>query len=136
MNLSFRAFVNWVKDLDAAIKTPAPSDNPGLDKAVLASLATDILYVRARNGERYWYYVTDKQNIDVAKYMLRSNGVSVSEHNSRYYEFKRPVLRVRTDRLHAVPATKNFVSDIMGQKSTLGADVVQYRIQQIKNKIR
>ena len=136
MNLSFKAFVNWIKDLDAAIKTPAPSDNPGLDKAVLASLAADMMYVCARNGEKYWYYFTYKQNIDVSKYMLRSNGVSVSEHNSSYYEFKCPVLRVRTDRLRAVPATKNFVSDIMGQKSTLGADIIQYRIQQIKNKIR
>ena len=73
----------------------------------------------------------------MAKYILRSNGVNVSEHSSRYFLGREQVLRVRTVNLAQVPSGQAFVDSVMKVDSMMLSDVlVKTRSEQIRQKMK
>lgn len=138
MDISYKTVVNYVKNLFPGIAPVAPSDNPALDAQVINYLATNKFYTVASNGHRYWYCFVDGANVPFAKYVLRSNGVNVDVHNSRYFFGREPVLRVRTAKLDKHPSAKNFVESVMGQDGGMikNEALIRSRIEQIKQKMK
>lgn len=137
MNNGFKTVVNYVKNLFPGCAPAVISDSPQLDAQVIAYMAGNKFYTVASNGHRYWYCFVDKDNIPVAKYILRSNGVNVSKHNSRYFFGREPVLRVRTVNLAQVPSGQSFVDSVMKVDSMMLSDVlVKTRLEQIRQKMK
>ena len=138
MSVSYKAVVNYVKNLFPRVAPVAPSDNPQLDAKVINQLSTNKFYTVASNGHRYWYCFVDEADIPMVRYILRSNGVNVNVHKSRYFVGYGQVLRVRTAYLDKKTAAKNFVDSVMGLEipSEEGISVVQARIEQIRQKMK
>ena len=135
----FSTVVEYVKNLfpGCAPAQVVPSDDPALDAAVLATLSTDTFYVTAHNGGNYWYCFTSRKNMPVAKYILASNGINTSEHNSRYFYDRTPVLRVRTAWLNTHPQARKFVNDVMhADVEKVSREQIDLRIAQIRQKVK
>ncbi len=137
MNISYNTIVEYIKNLFPSKAPIDPSDNPTLDADTLAYILDDKFYTVARNGHKYWYGFTDKQYIKLAKYILHSNGVMATTHNSHFYFVKQPVLRVRTSKLANTPNAQNFINSVM-EIDTIKSNSTQIknRILQINQKIR
>ena len=127
--VSYNTIIEYIKNLFPK-KTPiTPSDNPQLDADTLAYVLTDKFYTVA-NGHRYWYGFADSNDIALAKYVLHSNGVMATTHNSRFYHFKQPVLRIRTSKLANNPQTQSFINNVME------SDIQKTNEARIKNRIQ
>lgn len=137
MNLSYKAVVQYVKNLFPGTAPVAVSDNPQLDAQVLAYLSSDKFYMVASNGHRYWYCFVENDNIPVAQYVLHSNGVRAKSHITRYYSEREPVVRVRVAHLRRNLAASNFINAVMlVQESKINEAVVRSRIEQIKQRVK
>ena len=114
MNISFSTVVDYVQNLIPNVKPVAPTENRDADMDVLAYLAIDSFYVTARNGGHYWYYLTNPVNIELARYILRSNGIKPQTHKTHYIFYnKQTVLRVRYSDLKKNENAKQFVDAMM-----------------------
>lgn len=137
MSLSYKTVVEYVKNLFPGAAPVAPSDNPQIDAQVVAYKSSNRFYISASNGCHYWYCFVDEGDIPLVKYILRSNGVQASAHNSRYFFGREPVLRVRTSKLARVPAGRAFVDLVMGiDESKLNVPQITLRINQIQQKMK
>lgn len=137
MNLSYNAVVEYVKNLLPVSKSVVTSDNPKLDAQVVAFLSGNKFYTIASDKHRYWYCFVEEDKIPFVKYVLHSNGVNATKHNSRYFYGHEPVLRIRTARLNKTHAGKQFVDLVMQtENSKLNEDVIQNRINLIKQKVK
>lgn len=135
MDFSYKTVVNYVKNLVSGFAQIAPSDNPEMDAQVVFHLSNYVSYILARNGHRYWYCFVDSENVPLVKYVLRSNGVNVSKHESRYFISSEPALRVRARKLSKNPDAKLFVDKVMNLVTT-DAPKVNMRIEHLKQKIK
>ena len=121
MDISFKTVVEYVKNLFPGAAPVQISTNPELDAAALLRISSKHLYLKARNGNHYWYCFVDDDNLPMARYLLKSNGVNVSKHFSQYNRpfystSAQPVLRVRVSTLNKNPKAKNFVDLVMKRK--------------------
>lgn len=129
MDITYNTIINKIQNLFTQQTSVTPSDNPQLDADTLAYILNDKFYTVARNGHRYWYGFTDKQYIKLAKYILHSNGVMATTHNSHFYIVTQPVLRIRTSKLANTPNAQNFINSVME------IDTIKSSSTQIKNRI-
>lgn len=79
--------VDYVKDLRPVNYDCAAFADPVKDAvALFALLNGNVNYFYARNGNKYLYcFISNEENIDVAKFILKSNGMNPKLHISRYY---------------------------------------------------
>ncbi len=137
MKVSYNTIIEYIKNLFPQHTPITPSNDPQLDAETLAYILTDKFYTVARNGHRYWYGFTDSDNIALAKYVLHSNGVMATTHNSRFYHFKQPVLRIRTSTLANNPQAQLFINNVMESDILkINETLVKNRIMQINQKIK
>lgn len=137
--MKFTAVVDYVKNLFPGRAPVIPSDNPMADANVLAHLSHNMFYTVATNGNSYWYYfVNDDNDLNLAKYILHSNGIKVEKHNSHYFWGERqPVLRVRRYLLRGDIAAQNFVERLMTiNTANLEQKAIDARIATVKQKMK
>ncbi len=65
------------------------------DKVLLHSMASEMMYISASDGHRYFYYVADLKYLDHATRLFRRNDIKVCRHNSRMDYSPTVVLRCR-----------------------------------------
>lgn len=141
MDVSFKTVVEYVKNLFPGIAPVQVSENPQLDAAAVARLANEKFYIWASNGMLYWYCFVPVEDIPVARYLLKANGINIKKHNSRYarafYLSKMPVLRVLVSDLEKNPAAKDFVDCVMKKTlSEVATDAVTQRVNDLRKKVR
>lgn len=106
------------------------------DMHLLYALSEETGFIRARNGKDYWYYfLYDAKNMDVARYLLKRNGVNTRVHWSRYLAYNgspRPALRVRTSYILANPAVEDFVRSVGGVAERYNRDQVNEKILAVR----
>lgn len=137
MSIHFNTIIEYIKNLFPQRTPITPSTDPQLDAETLAYVLNDKFYTVASNGHRYWYGFADSNDIALAKYVLHSNGVMATTHNSRFYHFKQPVLRIRTSKLANNPQAQSFIDNVMEsdiQKTNEAR--IKNRIMQINQKIK
>lgn len=115
-------FSNKKKSFDA--------DKAKKDILLLVYLSTgDIFYTVANNGLPYWYFfVSTEFHLDVAQYVMESNGVFPMKHVSDYYCGDKVVLRVPQFAINHNKNTRDFIDNLMVLNKT-GVDknmAVQY----------
>ena len=94
---------------------PVTSSDPQQDIKLLANIARFSCYMRAQNGNVYWYYVPKNSlDIDVAKYLFERNGVIPTFRNSRYgdYNKRNPVLRMKQSYVQNNKRVSKFMESI------------------------
>lgn len=113
--MKFSTVVEYVKNLFPGRAPVAVSDKPHADALALAYLAQNVpFYTTASNGLSYWYcFVYSLKNRNIAKQILRSNGIKFAEHKSDYFRDNAVVLRVRRSYLRKNPNALRFVEDVM-----------------------
>ncbi len=141
MDISFKTVVEYVKNLFPGVAPVQKSSNPQLDAAAVASISNEKLYIRARNGKHYWYCFVVDEDIPVAQYLLKANGISAKKHNSRYrssfFTPKMPVLRVLVSDLNKTQSAKDFVDSVMKMDgNTVSYDAIVARINDIRQKVK
>ena len=134
MNMHFKTVVNYVKNLFAGCAPVAASVNPEMDAKVLSRLSLDNFYIVAQNGRMYWYCRVRYTDIPIAKHIIRSNGLKVSTHYSKFTCSR--ILRVNTDCLVRNPSGKQFVSVVMNKKAEkLDDRVYESYLRKIRQKV-
>ncbi|MDW2958192.1 MAG: hypothetical protein R8M37_00045 [Alphaproteobacteria bacterium] len=134
MNMNFNTVVEYVKNLFPGRAPVAVSDNPCADAMALSHLAQGgMFFTTASNRISYWYcFIYNAQERNIAKQILRSNGIKFSEHRSNYYRDGSIVLRVRSSYLRKNPNALRFIENVM-QHNPIKLDdgVAEKRIAEI-----
>lgn len=123
---SFKAIVEYVYDLKMfAAPMPAPSDNPDADAAVLAHISVgNVFFTHANNGRSYFYAIPVAEYFDLARYIMRSNGMKPRRHISNYYHDGTPVLRVPCSEIKNNVAAASFADRVI-TTPVLGQDLTK-----------
>lgn len=139
MKVSFNTVVSYVKNLLPVRSMAVPSsDNPQMDARVLAYLSGgNVFYTRAMDGRAYLYYFTSfEQDIELAKYIMRSNGLKPREHKTRYFFDRSVVLRVPRSEIKPGMSVRAFVDRIFVCTNAYpDLQQIDARINQIKQKM-
>lgn len=139
MNINFSTVVDYVKNLFPAKSMPVPpSDNPQMDARVLAYLSGgNVFYTRAMDGRTYLYFFTSfEEDIKLAKYVMRSNGLKPREHESRYFFDKSVVLRVPRSEIKPGLPVRDFVDTVLVCTNAYpDLPKIEARINQIRQKM-
>lgn len=85
----------------------------GEDARLLSLMASDVKYIRASNNVYYWYFfASDDNDLPVAKYLLRRNGIKAKLHNSHYSYVRHPILRAMRSDIIKSDARRAFIDSI------------------------
>lgn len=77
--------VERIKDYFNKTSTRSLASTSASDAELLASLCSNVTFLRATNGLVYFYcFMKRPENIDVCEYLLRRNGFLPRRHISRY----------------------------------------------------
>ena len=111
----FRYVSDSLKDSFLKTKIKAEkSQNPELDMKALSYLAFDKMYfLRARDNMVYWYCYVSETYMDIAEYILRSNGLRPKRHYSCYDMAYPVVLRIPVKKIKKNPTGKDFIKKTM-----------------------
>jgi hypothetical protein len=127
--------VDYVKDLRPENLNCAVFANPYMDaRALFTLLNGNVNYLYARNGNRYLYcFVHNEANIDIAKFILKSNGMNPKLHISRYYAEPMLALRVPESNFDNYAAAE-FKKCLLNYRMnfSMSKDVAVSRLQEIR----
>ncbi len=132
MKLSFSATVEYVRDLIPTFATKiSPSDNPNADAAVLSHIAAGrVFFTTANNGLKYLYvFPCNPEYFELAKYIMRSNGLKPRTHLSRFFHGRTPTLRVPYQQI------KKNENAILFARSVINVSAFKKDITDIKSRI-
>ena len=127
--------VDYVKDLQPVNYDCAAFADPVKDAvALFALLNGNVNYFYARNGNKYLYcFISNEENIDVAKFILKSNGMNPKLHISRYYPEPMLAFRVPESNFDNSAAAK-FKKCLLNYRMnfSMSKDVGVSRLQEIR----
>jgi len=138
MNMKFSTVVEYVKNLFPGRTPVVTSDNPTADAIALSYLAHGVpFYTVAGNGISYWYcFVYDTDEREIAKRILRSNGIKFAEHKSNYFRDGAIVLRTRRSYLRKNPNALQFVENVMRYNAfTVNKGIAEKRVAEIRTRM-
>lgn len=129
--------IHYVKDIFAPNPVlPCPMRNA--DAALLANMALRTMNLRARNGNKYWYYfLRDTAHRDVVRFLMRRNGLRPEYHISRYEGrmFPAPVFRVLCTQISENAILQEFIGLIELSAKDMDADSYRAQITSVINQM-
>lgn len=106
--------VDYVKNLFSKCVPVARSNSMYMDARVLSQMALDASYIDVNDKHKYWCCCVNYSDIPVARYIIRSNGLKVSQHyslsNNSWF------LRVRDAHVAKEPSRRVFISAVMDKE--------------------
>lgn len=106
--------VDYVKNLFSKCVPVARSNSMYMDARLLSQMALDTAYVDVDDKHKYWCCRVNYSDIPVARYIIRSNGLKVSQHyslsNNSWF------LRVSADCVAKDPSRRVFISAVMAKE--------------------
>ena len=106
--------VDYVKNLFSKCVPVARSNSMYMDARVLSQMALDTSYIDVGDKHKYWCCRVNYSDIPVARYIMRSNGLNVSQHyslsNNSWF------LRVRDAHVAKDPSRRVFISAVMDKE--------------------
>lgn len=131
--------VDYVKDLFSGSAVVLENRDMNKDAKALMYLSSgNIFYTNARNGREYLYcFVPDKSNINVARNILRANGMNPNLHLSRYYNTPMLALRTPVKEIAENDQAQRFADRLMVERNriALDKDIVSY-VANIRQRIK
>ena len=111
MKQKFYAVIDYVKNLFPGCAPVARSNTAYMDARVLSKMALETSYVDVADKHKFWYCCVKCDDLPVARYIMRSNGLNVSQHyslsNNSWF------LRVRADYVAKDPSRIIFINTVM-----------------------
>ena len=129
---------DYVKDLRPVNYNGGAVANPDMDARALYTLLNgDVKYLYARNGNKYLYcFVNNSADIDVVKFILKSNGMNPRLHVSRYYPYPMLAFRVPASDFNNNDVATMFKKSLLDYRMNLAMrDAAGSRLQEIRNHI-
>ena len=130
---------DYVKDLSPKNKnfyadTSGFADPQRDARALFKLLSGNVNYLYARNGNRYLYcFVHNEANIDIAKFILKSNGMKPRLHVSSYYAEPMLALRVPESDFKNCETAAAFKNTLLNHRMNFCVeDVAISRLQEIR----
>lgn len=117
-----------------SIKKPNPFEKEDIE--LLVDMRMEARFLTASNGCRYFYYVlSNEKNIDVAKFVMKRNGLNPSVHKTYYYAWKPKILRIPAEKIEESKENKEFLEKVSyGKKSEeLNIDL---RVENIRKQMK
>ena len=131
--------VDYVKDLFSGSAVALENRDMNKDvKALMYLSSGNIFYTNARNGREYLYcFVPDKTNINVARNILRANGMNPNLHLSHYYNTPMLALRTPVKEIAENDQAQRFADRLMVERNRIAfdKDIVSY-IANIRQRIK
>ena len=131
--------VDYVKDLFSGSAVALENRDMNKDAKALMYLSSgNIFYTNARNGREYLYcFVPDKANINVARNILRANGMNPNLHLSHYYNTPMLALRTPVKEIAENDQAQRFADRLMVERNRIAfdKDIVSY-IANIRQRIK
>ena len=122
--------VDYVKDLFSGSAVALENRDMNKDAKALMYLSSgNIFYTNARNGREYLYcFVPDKANVNVARNILRANGMNPNLHLSHYYNTPMLALRTPVKEIAENDQAQRFADRLMVERNriALDKDIVSY----------
>jgi hypothetical protein len=113
MNLNCKTVVNYVKNLFPGCAPVARSNTAYMDARVLSKLALSADFVFKDDEYKSWEYKVKISDVPVARYIMRSNGLSkVSQYN---LSNDRCLFSVRADYMKKDPDRMGFITTVMNR---------------------
>lgn len=135
MKKSFRIVVDYVKNLISERMPVAPSKTAFMDAMTLSQMALDTSYIDVDNKHKYWCCRVNYSDIPVAIYIIRSNGLKVSQHYS--LSCHSWVLRVRADHVEKEPSRIIFIKTVMDKEMNIFDDNTYKRhLQTVRKRMK
>lgn len=114
MNLNCKTVVNYVKNLFPGCAPVARSNTAYMDARVLSKMALSADFVFKDDEYKYWEYKVKISALPVARYIMCSNGLNVSQHyslsNNSWF------LRVPADHVAKDPSRIIFINTVMDKE--------------------
>lgn len=99
--------------------------NPVKDAELLSALGRESVFITASDSKEYYYYFPiDSKDVNIAKYLLRRNGVPVRVHVSTYHYHPHKALRAPSKLVTGNAAAQKFVDSIDVENSKMLVDEV------------
>lgn len=131
--------VDYVKDLFSGSAVALENRDMNKDvKALMYLSSGNIFYTNARNGREYLYcFVPDKTNVNVARNILRANGMNPNLHLSHYYNTPMLALRTPVKEIAENDQAQRFADRLMVERNRIAfdKDIVSY-IANIRQRIK
>ena len=131
--------VDYVKDLFSGSAVALENRDMNKDvKALMYLSSGNIFYTNARNGREYLYcFVPDKTNVNVARNILRANGMNPNLHLSHYYNTPMLALRTPVKEIAENYQAQRFADRLMVERNRIAfdKDIVSY-IANIRQRIK
>lgn len=131
--------VDYVKDLFSGSDVALENRDMNKDAKALMYLSSgNIFYTNARNGREYLYcFVPDKANINIARNILRANGMNPNLHLSHYYNTPMLALRTPVKEIAENDQAQRFADRLMVERNriALDKDIVSY-VANIRQRIK
>ncbi len=131
--------VDYVKDLFSGSAVALENRDMNKDvKALMYLSSGNIFYTNARNGREYLYcFVPDKSNVNVARNILRANGMNPNLHLSHYYNTPMLALRTPVKEIAENDQAQRFADRLMVERNRIAfdKDIVSY-IANIRQRIK
>lgn len=131
--------VDYVKDLFSGSAVALENRDMNKDvKALMYLSSGNIFYTNARNGREYLYcFVSDKSNVNVARNILRANGMNPNLHLSHYYNTPMLALRTPVKEIAENDQAQRFADRLMVERNRIAfdKDIVSY-IANIRQRIK
>ena len=129
--------VDYVKDLFSGSAVVLENRDMNKDvKALMYLSSGNIFYTNARNGREYLYcFVPDKSNINVARNILRANGMNPNLHLSHYYNTPMLALRTPVKEIAENEQAQRFADRLMVERSRIALDAsIAGYVEQLRQK--
>lgn len=133
MKMNLYAGVEYIKNLFTPRVVPHNEFDADADAKLLSLMASDAKYMRARNGVKYYYYFpVNADDINVAKMIMKRNGIKVRTHVSHYNYYPMQVLRSLRSDIKNDLARSRFIDAINPTRTDINYAEYTDRLNEIR----
>ena len=116
--------IDYVKDLFSGSAVALENRDRNKDAKALMYLSFgNVFYTSARNGREYLYcFIPNKSDVNVARHILRANGMNPNLHLSHYYNTPMLALRTPVKEIAENDQAQRLADRLMVERSRISFD--------------
>lgn len=135
MKESFKIVVSYVKNLFPGYAPVGRSNSMYMDAMLLSKMALGTSYIDVDDKHKYWDCCVKFDDLSVARYIMRSNGLKVSQYYSKSHNSW--VLRVRADHVAQDPCRRLFINTVMDKElGILNEDMYKSHLNIVRQRMK
>lgn len=114
MKRKFNTVIDYVRNLFPGYAPVEASNSTYMDAMLLQKMALETSCIDVNDEHKYWDCCVKFDDLSIARYIMRSNGLKVSQYYSKSHNSW--VLRVRADRVAKEPSRRVFINTVIDKE--------------------